>query len=366
MNASNPPIPVTIDNVDADWLSQVLGAEVVSATMDRIGEGVGLVGELGRLSLTYADPSCDLPATMIAKTHTRATDMLPIAVFYGLYTTEVGFYQDAASRFGVRTPKCFYADVSAEGTQCIILLEDLAGGLALDQIVGCPIDKAEVVIDALAAMHAGGWNNEALKDIPWLRPFNNPAYLSVGDQIRGGLPNVLTRYPDLPEDAVEAARLMGEHIGSMYNWAVDNQPMTISHTDLRLDNLFFDLPDGSPLAILDWQLTVRASGSFDVSYFVCQSLTVEDRRAHEQRLVQRWVDGLIAHGVTDYSFEQAWHDYRFAIGFQYGISVTTGLYEPANARAAELMETLVRRNFIAAHEHDLLGMVNTWLAEHTA
>lgn len=364
MNASNASIPATIDDVDAKWLSQALGTQVVSASMQRIGEGVGLVGELGRLTLTYGDPNCGLPQTMIAKAHTRATDMLPIAVFYGLYTTEVGFYQDAASRFGVRTPKSFYADVNAEGTQFVLLLEDLAGGLALDQITGCPIDKAEVVIDALAAMHAGGWNNEALKEIPWLRPFNNPAYLSVGEQIKGGLPNILTRYPDLPGDAVEAARLIGVHVPSMYNWAVDNQPMTVSHTDLRLDNLFFDLPDGSPLAILDWQLTVRASGSFDVSYFICQSLTVEDRRAHEQRLVQRWVDGLVANGVTDYTFDQAWYDYRFAIGFQYGISVTTGLYEPANARAAELMETLVRRNFVAAHEHGLLGLINDWLAEH--
>jgi Ecdysteroid kinase-like family len=359
-------IPKTIDDVSADWLSTALGVTVAATTQERIGEGVGLVGELARVHLSYANPADanNYPATMIAKAHTRAADMLPIAAFYGLYTTEVGFYQDASAGFGVRTPKCFYADASADGMQCIILLEDLAGAVAVDQIAGCPIDRAEVVIDALATMHGGSWGRESLKDMAWLRPFNNPAYLSVGDQIKAGLPIVLSRYSDLEPDAIAAAELLAEHVPAMYSWTVENEPLTISHTDLRLDNLFFDLPDGSPLAILDWQLTVRAGGSFDVSYFICQSLTIEDRRAHEERLVRRWHEGLLAAGVQDYSFEKAWYDYRFAIGFQFGISVSTGLYAPVNDHAAKLMDVIVHRNFTAAHEHDTLGLIKAWLAEH--
>ena len=366
---SNPDlaIPTTIDDVNAAWLSAALGTEVTESHQERIGEGVGLVGELARVHLTYADPSCGLPATMIAKAHTRAQDMLPIAAFYGLYTTEVGFYRDAASRFGVRTPGCFYADVSPEGVQCILLLEDFDGALALDQIVGCPVDRAELVIDALAKMHASGWGNDSLKEIGWLRPFNNPAYLSVGDQIKAGLPVVLQRYPDLvtdAADAIEAATLFAEHVPSIYAWFVDTQPLTISHTDLRLDNLFFDLPDGSPIAIIDWQLTVRASGAFDVSYFICQSLTLEDRRANEERLVRRWHDGLVANGVKDYSFEQAWSDFKMNIGPQFGITISTGVYEPANERARVLMETLVRRNVAAALDHDTLSITKNWIAEN--
>ena len=367
---SNPDlaIPKTIDNVDAGWLTAALGVEVTAARQERVGEGVGLVGELARVHLTYADAAAatasGLAATMIAKAHTRATDMLPIAQFYGLYTTEVGFYRDASSRFGVRTPACFYADVSADGTQCILLLEDLDGSLAIDQITGCPIDRAEQVIDALAVMHAGGWENPELLDIAWLRPFDNPAYLAVGGQIKAGLPTVMKRYPGLDPEVCEAAALFAEHLPAIYSWTVKTKPMTISHTDLRLDNLFFDLPDGSPLAILDWQLTVRASGGFDVSYFICQSLTEDDRRAHEERLVRRWHDGLVSHGVANYSFDDAWEDYRLNIASQFAITVSTGIYEAVNERGRLLVETLVRRNFAAAKQHDSLGLLKSWISHH--
>jgi Ecdysteroid kinase-like family len=363
---SNPnlAIPITIDNIDAAWLSAALGTTVSASHQERIGEGVGLVGELSRVHLTYSDPSAGLPATMIAKVHTRAADMLPIAQFYGLYSTEVGFYRDASTGFGVRTPACYYADVSADASQCVLLLEDLNGSLAIDQIDGCPIDRAEQVIDALAVMHASGWDKPELKEIGWLRPFDNPAYLAVGDTIKAGLPTVMARYPDLDPGVCEAAALFAEHVPDLYRWTVQTQPLTISHTDLRLDNLFFDVPDGSPLAILDWQLTVRASGAFDVSYFICQSLTEDNRRAHEESLVRRWHAGLVANGVTNYSFENAWDDFKTNIASQFGITVSTGTYEPANERGRLLVETLVRRHFTAAEEHDTLGLLKTWIAEH--
>lgn len=362
---TNPQLalPRTIDNVTADWLSTALGETVIAAHQERIGEGVGLVGELARIHLTYSGPS-ELPATMIAKAHTRAADMLPIAAFYGLYTTEVGFYRDAASHFGVRVPGCYYADVNSDGTAFILLLEDLDGSVAIDQIDGCPADRADVVIDALAAMHGANWEKESLKSIGWLRPFDNPAYLATGDMIRAGLPVVVGRYPGLAADAIELAGLYADHVPNLFRWAVATQPMTVSHTDLRLDNLFFDLPDGSPLAILDWQLTVRASGAFDVSYFICQSLTEETRRDHEERLVRRWHDGLLAAGVTNYSFEKAWYDYRLNIAMQFGITVVTGNYEVPNERGALLVETLVRRNFAAVQDHNVLKLFTAWIADN--
>ncbi len=363
---TNPDLalPATIDDLTPEWLSAALGVEVTAAHQERIGEGVGLVGELARVHLTYADPAADLPATMVAKAHTRATDMLPIAAFYGLYTTEVGFYRDGASHFGIRVPDCYYADVSSDGTACVILLEDLNGSLAIDQIDGCPPERADVVIDALAALHGSNWNKESLKDIGWLRPFNNPAYLASGQMITNGLPVVAARYAGLPADALELGALYADNVAHVFEWAVATQPMTVSHTDLRLDNLFFDIPDGSPLAILDWQLTVRATGSYDVSYFICQSLTEEDRRAHEERLVRRWHDGLLAVGVTDYSFEKAWYDYRFGIAMQFAITAATGNYEVVNDHGARLVETIVRRHLTAVHEHGVLELFKDWLAEH--
>lgn len=361
--AEDLPIPATIDDLTPEWLSAALGITVRSATQERIGEGVGIVGELARVHLAYEAPHVG-PATVVAKMHTRAVDMLPLAVFYGFFTTEVGFYRDTASGFGVRTPHCYYADVSDDGSQCVLLLEDLAGSVAFDQLAGCPPERADVVIDTIAGMHARRWNDESLKEIAWLRPIDNPAYMTVGDQITASLPVLVARHPGLPEDAVAAARLYAKLLPAMMRWSM-TRPFTISHTDLRLDNLFFDHPDGSALVILDWQLTVRGPGSFDMSYFIGQSLTTQDRRAHEQRLVRRWHDALIAHGVHDYTFTDAWYDYRMGLAAQFGISASVGLIEPVNERAAKLMESIVVRNFTAAHEHNVLAMLQDWQAANT-
>jgi len=54
-----PRIPLTSAEIDAAWLNEVLSAEVrdggtvTGVSAEIIGEGVGFLGELARLTLTY-------------------------------------------------------------------------------------------------------------------------------------------------------------------------------------------------------------------------------------------------------------------------------------------------------------------------
>ena len=90
-------------------------------------------------------------------------------------------------------------------------------------------------------------------------------------------------------------------------------PRTIIHGDFRLDNMFFDHPDGSPLAVIDWQISNRGRGIFDVAYFLCSSLEGDVRKEHEMRLLHLWHDIVIDGGAQAYSFDQALYDYRAGI-----------------------------------------------------
>ncbi len=103
--------------------------------------------------------------------------------------------------------------------------------------------------------------------------------------------------------------------------SIENRPTTIAHTDFRLDNFFFDHADGSPVTIIDWQLSVRNVGAIDVGYFLGESLSIEDRRAHERDLLERYHDGLVAGGVTGYSFDDLYDDYRMSLVTQLTIPV---------------------------------------------
>ena len=52
-------LPATTEGITGDWLNQVLsddvrgGAQITDVTSELIGEGVGFLGEVARLTLTY-------------------------------------------------------------------------------------------------------------------------------------------------------------------------------------------------------------------------------------------------------------------------------------------------------------------------
>src|SRR5262249_22073095 len=89
-------------------------------------------------------------------------------------------------------------------------------------------------------------------------------------------------------------------------------PITLAHGDYRLDNMFFN--DGT-LALCDWQLVCTARGAYDLGYFTTQSINVEQRREWEPALVRHYYDGLVGGGVSGYSFDDLWQDYRVAALF---------------------------------------------------
>lgn len=77
------------------------------------------------------------------------------------------------------------------------------------------------------------------------------------------------------------------------------------HADLHLDNMIFDPPrDPRPVIVLDWQTVSVGPPASDLIFFLSDSLAVEERRAAETALLERYLAQLGAHGVQDYSIEQ--------------------------------------------------------------
>jgi aminoglycoside phosphotransferase (APT) family kinase protein len=85
------------------------------------------------------------------------------------------------------------------------------------------------------------------------------------------------------------------------------------HGDYRLDNLLFGkrTAAGVEVAAVDWQTLDIGLPGRDLAYFLGNSLLVEDRRSHECDLVRAYFDALIRYGVTGYTFEECFDDYRY-------------------------------------------------------
>jgi hypothetical protein len=81
--------------------------------------------------------------------------------------------------------------------------------------------------------------------------------------------------------------------------------------------------DGGAFYVVDWQFVKRGRGIWDVAYFLSQNLVPNDRRAIEMDLLRDYVRILIDRGVTTYSFEDAWHDYKLSLLHRLGALIST-------------------------------------------
>ena len=113
------------------------------------------------------------------------------------------------------------------------------------------------------------------------------------------------------------------------------------------------------MAVLDWQITYRGPAVSDVAYFLCQSMAVEERRAHEQRrssaagTTAGRAAGRGVHGDARPTTRStlAWEQYRRAVLATTVYAVTAaGAMDPANERGRELVTAMAVRSFAAVLE----------------
>lgn len=330
---------------------------VSSVDATPLGAGVGFVGQLARLQMTYDGDRGGLPDVMIAKFPIEDPMARYLAQVYGFYRTEAECYRKASTiGLGVPTPVVYLSEVSDDDSGTLILMEDLSDARMADQVAGADLADAQAVMDVGAQLHAAWWESPHLDDLTWLRPLNNPAYMAVGDQYTQSWPVFAEMFASAPAAALEVGERIGAQLPASYDWVMSNRPTTLAHTDFRLDNFFFGRP-GAPVTVIDWQLTVRSVGAGDIAYFIVQSLTTEMRREHGEALLRRWYQGLVDRGVTGYSWEDAQADFHEGVMVQMSIPVISAAnLDPANERGKQLLDCLGHRNCQALADYGCTGL----------
>ncbi len=135
-------LPTTTTDITSEWLTGALRASstigpdaaVETVTIDPQAGGVGFMGEVGKLSLTYTDDAGSAPMSMIAKFATQSPEIKAMMHPTRVFEREHRFYEHVASESPVRTPDIYHVtcDVSDEpaAENYLLLMEDL-GGLTL-------------------------------------------------------------------------------------------------------------------------------------------------------------------------------------------------------------------------------------------
>ena len=100
--------------------------------------------------------------------------------------------------------------------------------------------------------------------------------------------------------------------------------------------------------MIDWQMAGAGQGIFDVSIFITDSLSVQDRRKHEDFLLKAYHTALTAGGNIDWSYEDMHLNYKAGTG----IAIYKAIMKAGQVGANQIREDAgIRAD--AAVEHTL-------------
>ncbi|MBI3227254.1 MAG: aminoglycoside phosphotransferase family protein [Mycolicibacterium cosmeticum] len=345
-------IPRNPDDVTADWLSGVLGAEV--HTIDVLPIGTGQTGATYRLSVGYAEDAGH-PGSFAIKLPSQ-DDTVRDRVAIG-YRSEHAFYNDIADLVSVPVPHSYYCEIEDEGAEFALLLADLAPAEQGDQIAGCSAGDALLGARALAGLHAPSWCDPKWTDFPGIampRPDADMAS-GMGDVAKMACGITLEKLGDrmtaADRETLEAS------LSVITPWLLSEPDrFALLHGDYRLDNMLFD-PGHTEITIVDWQTLGSGLPARDLSYFTATSMDSEIRAQAEGELVDAYHAQLLALGVTGYDRETCWRDYRLGM-LQAPLIIAFGTaFASSTDRGDDMMLAMAKRSCAAIRELDTLALI---------
>ncbi|HSL57523.1 MAG TPA: phosphotransferase [Acidimicrobiales bacterium] len=333
-------IPSSIEAVTAEWLAEVTGFGIETARTERIGEGIGVSSAIYRAHLH--GPNC--PQTVVVKLPSVDEAAVFTSTMLRMYIREVRFFDELAPLAPVRVPVRYHAEVHEGTSEFVVVMEDLGSLRLVDQLAGMALTDAERAVDELAGWHATWWGQgDELAERGLTVSLGDPIYPAVLPLVFGEGWEKVTRELEVTESILAVGPRFADAIPRLLA-QLSRGPNTMVHGDFRADNILFDAR-GS-VALLDFQLIGSGSGTYDLAYFVTQSLEPDVAAASERALFDRWVAGLVARGVPEADLEGAWDDYRTAALFCL-------VYPIVASRGMDLSDP---------RQHELIACMNTRFA----
>ena len=229
-------MPVVTEDASADFVTQALRStgvidadtEVAEVEHDRIGEGVGLMCNLARLTLRYKGPAHGAPSSVILKVSSNLPENRGVGDHFGFYEREGRFCAEISESLPVRTPHCYYNHTDVEANEFALM-------------IGIDAERAAESVKALALVHAEWWLSPKLESLTWVPRAIDPGFISAGAEYRRVWDKFVELFADrLPDGAVALGERIGPSWEAVQTAVYDRAPTTLFHGDFRADNLMFD------------------------------------------------------------------------------------------------------------------------------
>ncbi|MFX1457601.1 MAG: phosphotransferase [Promethearchaeota archaeon] len=275
--------------------------------MESCGEGKGFLSELVRLTLTYDNASSELPSTMIVKMPMGFRGVVNSP--HNFYRREIEFYKEIAPRSKIRVPEVIYSNYDLAANRYILILEDCSKYKVVNQLEGLNIEQIKQVIKSIAKFHARWWDAQELISWDWLPKPKGEYILSFVELYRNAW-DFATRSEEFLAALPEGCQKIGQKIYEQMPWIINSDPdhnLTITHYDLRAENIFFDDKNTEdPIILIDWGTAIVSTGIMDIAYLLTGSVKPKLRRKIEKEIILFYMNQLEENGLKIPDFEWFW------------------------------------------------------------
>ena len=329
-----------------DWWTGTLrraGYDVTVHAARAIRIGTGQMGENIRFSFEFSGECGQAPQTVVGKFPSSNSQSIEAARMFGAYRREISFYRDLSASCRMAIPALIHADFDAATERFILIMGDLAPAEQGDQTKGVTLDQARMALVEAAKLHASYWGDPTIETLPWL--FGAPGTYRMKQETMVQLWNgYRERFgAELDDYSITIGDALVDNFDTlMYGY---RGPSCLIHNDFRPDNMAFaSAQGGRPITIFDWQTVGAGAAMRDVSYFMGGALPPEIRAKEEADLVRLYHQKLSELGVNDYSFEQAWEDYRRYAGLSFVMAVSMAMMVERTERGDKMFLKTLRNS----------------------
>jgi aminoglycoside phosphotransferase (APT) family kinase protein len=330
-------MPRTIDDLDARFLSRLMGVAVTSVSV--IG------GDAGTSSRARLAPTGDcVPDSVFVKMSAETAATRLMGELGRLAETETRFYRELSPQL-TGLPTTYGSAFDSVTGRYVLVLEDLAVDRCEFPNTLHPLtkDQAAAVVELLARLHATFWER-----VPeW-------AYTPSGDStslLTGWLAKVAARRLADADIPVENGRLIIDNCRAV-TALVDRGPNTVTHGDAHPGNVYFR---NGQAGLLDWQAVRRGHPGRELAYTLITGMTTADRHAVERDLLAEYRHALSAAGGPELDPDNLWDRYRQ--GSQYPFVATLIVAGAGGMQAEDIAAEGLRRSVEALDDLDTVALL---------
>ncbi|KKK43956.1 MAG: Phosphotransferase enzyme family protein [Candidatus Lokiarchaeum sp. GC14_75] len=275
------------------------------------------------------------------------------------YEREIRFYNEIAPLSPVRVPDVIYSDYDLETNRYILILEDCSQYRVVHQLEGLNQEQTKQIITSIADFHARWWDAHDLFSFDWIPKPKSEYLMSFVDIFRITW-DFSTKSDEFLAFLPEDSRKIGDKLYEQMPWLINSDPdqnLTITHYDLRSENIFFDYNNReNPIIILDWGTAIISVGILDLAYLLAGSIKIDLRRKIEKDMIKFYLKRLEKKGINGLEFEFFWNFYlKSLLRYSYLVPLSFTQLQ-RDSEVHELGTTMMKRIFTAIIDNDAISI----------